>query len=47
MVSVLPESLSLRGIVYWLGTGMIMISAYVITNQLVGKEIQTAISKKE
>ncbi len=47
MVSVLPESLSLRGIVYWLGTGMIMVSAFVITNQLVGKEIETAISKKE
>ncbi len=47
MVSVLPESLTFRAVGYWLFTGMLMVSAYVVTNQLVGKEIEQAIRKKE
>jgi hypothetical protein len=46
MVSVLPSP-SARGVFYWLATGMLMITAFTITNQLVGNEIQTMLSKKE
>ncbi len=46
MVSVLPQA-SVRGVFYWLATGMLMITAYTLTNQLIAGEIQTLISKKE
>ncbi len=46
MVSVLPAP-SARGVFYWLVSGMLMITAFTITNQLVGSEIQTILSKKE
>jgi len=46
MVSVLPEP-SFRGVFYWLATGMLMITAFTLTNQLVGKEIEDLLRKKE
>ena len=46
MVSVLPEP-SVRGVVYWLLTGMLMITAFQIANSLVGKEVEDLLRKKE
>mgnify|MGYP001368150988 FL=1 len=46
MVSILPEP-SFRGVFYWLGTGMVMLSTFTLTTLFISDEIVEMLRKKE
>lgn len=47
MVSVLPTSATANGIFSWFVYGMLAVAAFAATNQLIGRELEAAVSKKE
>ena len=46
MVSVLPTSGSVNGVVSWLFYGMIATASFALTTALVGNELESGIRKK-